>query len=362
MNHNTAALNAIRYVNEYAQTLNTNELSTNELQVFGHVLEMSNIDEQLVSQFLAKIQQIAQIAAHFHPDRVTANGLTVVDSMQHSGRYLNQFESLISNGKLDPHQEGERAQWENHLFGDVFTNAPLNQRPKYGALDIAKHMDGPCPRFGSCYFVFKPEVSQRATFCFGDSYQTPKIRGTLDTFKPILAATLLECFERDAVLGLTNIRPKAFMECCLHGDLAKLAVDVDVRLSKQNARNLDHYVEAQVHGDISLTNDVESLIADASFKGTEVGNALELLANTHDIKLCWRPAYRLAVESVPDDFRGPNMVKLAKQIAIDGEITAFAIGQAAQRVANNQRSLSEEEIQAELQQLKLLWHVLVKFG
>ncbi|MDV5167609.1 DUF3626 domain-containing protein [Photobacterium rosenbergii] len=357
MNHSTAALNAIRYVSEYAQTLHSNEL-----KVLGHVLEMSNIDEQLVKQLIAKIQQNVQIAAHFHPDRITANGLTVVESMQGSGRYLNQFESLVSNGKLDPHQEGERAQWENLLFGDVFTNAPLNQRPKYGALDIAKHMDGPCPRFGSCYFVFKPEVSHRATFCFGDSYQTPEIRGTLDAFKPILAATLLECFERDAVLGLTNIRPKAFLESYLRGDLTKHEGNIDLRLAQSKARNLDHYVEAQVHGDISLTNDVESLIADVSFKGTEVGNALELLANTHEMKLCWRPAYRLAVESVPDDFRGPNMVELAKHIAIDGEITAFAIGQAAQRVANSQRSLSPEEIQAELQQLKLLWHVLVKFG
>ncbi|MBC7006659.1 DUF3626 domain-containing protein [Photobacterium sp. BZF1] len=357
MNQNTAPLNAIRYVSEYAKNLNTNEL-----QALGHILDMSNIDEQLVTQFFDQIQQKAQIAAHFHPDRVTANGLTVVESMQHSGRYLNQFESFVSNGKLDPHQEGERAQWENHLFGDVFTNEPLNQRPKYGALDIAKHMDGPCPRFGSCYFVFKPELSQRATFCFGDSFQTPQTRGTLESFKPIFAAALLECFERDTVLGIHNIRPKPFVERYLKGDLATFGKDLVARLTQQKARNLDHYIEAQVHGDISLTNDIESLIADSSFKDTEIGNALEQLAQTYDIELAWRPAYRLAVESVPDDFRGPDMVHLAKQVAIDGDVTALAIGQAAQRVVDNHAGLSPVKVQAELQQLKLLWHVLVKFG
>ncbi|KHT64291.1 hypothetical protein RJ45_07075 [Photobacterium gaetbulicola] len=353
----TAPFDAVRYVCEYARNLNTKEL-----QVFGHILEMSNIDEQLVGQFFAKIQQSAQIAAHFHPDRVTANGLMVVESMQHSGRYLNQFESFVSNGKLDPQQEGERAQWENHLFGDAFTNAPLNQRPKYGALDIAKHMDGPCPRFGSCYFVFKTEVSQRASLCFGDSYQTPETRGTVNVFKPILAATLLECFERDAVLGLANLRPKQFMESYIWGDLAKLGEDIESRLSQPKARNLDHYVEAQIHGDICLSHDVESLIADDSFYGTDIGAALVHLAQLYDINLLWRPAYQLAVDSVPDDFRGSSMVNLAKQVAINEEINAYVIGQEAKRVAVNQVGLSPAEVQAELQQLKLLWHVLVKFG
>ena len=357
MNHNTASHKAVLFVSEYA-----NNLQTTALESFAHILDMSNIEQQSVTQLISSVQQKAQIAAHFHPDRITANGLTVVESMQHSGRYLNQFESLVSNGKLDPLQEGERAKWENHLFGDVFSNAPLSLRPKYGALDIARHMDGPCPRFGSCYFVFKAEVSQRATFCFGDSYQTPQTRGTLDTFKPILAETLLECFERDAVLGINPIRPKQLVERCLHGDLAHQCGDLDTRLAKPKARNLDHYIEAQIHGDISLSKDVESLVADASFMGTDIGDALAKLAQIHDIQLAWRPAYRLPVECVPDDFRGPDMVHLAKQVAIDGDVTAFAIGQAAQRVVDNCVGLSPADVQGELQQLKLLWHVLVKFG
>ncbi|NMM52744.1 DUF3626 domain-containing protein [Paenibacillus aquistagni] len=28
-----------------------------------------------------------------------------------------------------------------------------NDRPNYGALDLKLHLDGPAPRFGSCYFL-----------------------------------------------------------------------------------------------------------------------------------------------------------------------------------------------------------------
>ncbi|MGF1734491.1 DUF3626 domain-containing protein [Photobacterium satsumensis] len=357
MNLTAAQLNAVHYVNEYAQLINTNEL-----QAFEHILNMSNISQHQVSQFLAKIQQEAQIAAHFHPDRITGNGLTVVESMLSTGQYLNQFESLVSNGKLDPNQGGERATWENHLFGDVFTSKPLHQRPKYGALDIAQHSDGPCPRFGSCYFVFKSEVSQRATLCFGDSHLSPKNRGTAEVFKPLLAAILLESFERDSVLGLSNTRPKQFVDSFIKGELSSTCEQYDHRLIKPRARNLDHYIEAQVHGDISLSDDVESLVADASFKGTDIGEKLGKLCERYGISLFWRPAYRLAADNVPDDFRGPAMVQLARSIAIQGEVTACAIGQAARDVVKNASSRSENETQSQLQQLKLLWHVLVKFG
>ena len=37
-------------------------------------------------------------------------------------------------------------------------------------------------------------------------------------------------------------------------------------VSKEPARNLNHYIEAQVHGEISLKEDVEALVVDPSFK------------------------------------------------------------------------------------------------
>ena len=143
-----AQVRAIRFVTQQA-----NNLDTHELRMLEHILHMSNLSQSDVSACLDTINNRAQIAVHFHPDRIGGNGCTVAQSMMASGRYLNQFESLISNGKLDPCVGGERAEWENHLFGDVFSDTDLSERPKYGALDLFRHSDGPCPRFGSCYFV-----------------------------------------------------------------------------------------------------------------------------------------------------------------------------------------------------------------
>ena len=42
-------------------------------------------------------------------------------------------------------------------------------------------------------------------------------------------------------------------------------------------RNLDHYIEAQVHGDVVLKDDDEILVADPSFKGGHIGQILEEL-------------------------------------------------------------------------------------
>ena len=42
-----------------------------------------------------------------------------------------------------------------------------------------------------------------------------------------------------------------------------------------NIRNLNHYIEAQVHGDVILSEDVDYLVADPSFSSTETANVFE---------------------------------------------------------------------------------------
>lgn len=71
-----------------------------------------------------------------------------------------------------------------------------------------KSPDGPCPRFGSCHLILKPEVSQRCTYTYKDSYRNPIDKGTIDTLHDILSAVLTDSFELDYALGIRNIRPK----------------------------------------------------------------------------------------------------------------------------------------------------------
>jgi hypothetical protein len=130
---------------------------------------------------------------HFHPDRVDNQGRSVAQSLLECGYYRNQFETGVSNGKLSPHQGGPRDQWENQLFGGyAATGIGSAERPKYGALDLLRHPDGPAPRFGSCYLVLKPAVCGRCTFSYLDSHRNPAERGTLAVFEDIFAALLTE--------------------------------------------------------------------------------------------------------------------------------------------------------------------------
>ncbi|MCB0322527.1 MAG: DUF3626 domain-containing protein, partial [Bdellovibrionales bacterium] len=161
---------AIGYIEEFARTTLT--VGQSELP---NVLAMSNILPSELDAATELLRKHARVALHFHPDRPSQTGKLVVEAMLQEGVYKNQFETHVSNGRLDPVAEGERARWENRMFGDVFATqaAKLRERPKYGALDLMLHQDGPSPRFGSCYFLLSPEVSRRATFSYMDSHREP---------------------------------------------------------------------------------------------------------------------------------------------------------------------------------------------
>jgi hypothetical protein len=67
-------------------------------------------------------------------------------------------------------------------------------------------------------------------------------------------------------------------------------------------RVLDTQIEAQVHGPINLSRDVELLVADPSFAASATGAVLRELAQRYDIPLHWHCGFRLAVLDVPDVF------------------------------------------------------------
>ena len=277
------------------------------------------------------------------------------------GIYKNQFESKLSNGKLSPYLGGPRDIWENKIFGGAFSSGEtaFSDRPKYGALDLMRHSDGPAPRFGSCYFILHQSVSLRSTFTYLDSHRNPEERGTLAVFEDIMAGLMMECFERHYALGEKNIAPSKLIEH-LSTNLGTPYTDPSRKLP---ARNLNHYIEAQVHGPIELESDVEILVADPSFKSNRVGIYFKELCEKYNIHLFWHGGFGLHVSKVPIDFRGPSMPSLANRISKNGWIDATIIGQAAQDLSRNPEQWRDRGTFEEcLQELKLLWHVLVQYG
>lgn len=192
-----------------------------------------------------------------------------------------------------------------------------------------------------------------------DSHQDPKEKGTYEEFDDILAAIFKDAFFRNDAIGEKNLTPKKLIEHLLINLEQPLK---DPSKLKSN-RNLNHYIEAQVHGDITLKEDVEVLVADPSFKGTYIGALFEQICLKYSIELYWHMGFVMHVDEIPSDFRGPTMPSLANRIAQDDYIYASVIGDASTDLRRNPELWkvrgSYEEV---LQELKYMWHILVRFG
>lgn len=347
---------ALKHFTKYARNHKHEAKAT-----INHILKMSNISEKVFENAVVNLKAHANICLHFHPDRPDSTMKSVAEAMLEQGIYKSQFETFLSNGSVSAYSGGNRDIWEKRIFGGAYQleGTTNNQRPKYGALNLMLHPDGPAPRFGSCYFVLSPEVSYRSTYTYLDSHQDPKEKGTYEEFDIILAALLEEAFLRDFAIGERNLTPARLINHLL----VNLESPFMDPANKEPSRNLNHYLEAQVHGDISLKEDVEVLVADPSFKDNHVGRTMEQICLKYSIDLYWHKGSVLMVDQVPADFRGPSMTSLAKRIAHNNLIDANIIGSAVMDLKRNPGSWSDRGTYPEvLQELKLLWHILVKYG
>ena len=325
------------------------------------VLRMADISLAHFDEAVAKIKSHARVALHFHPDRPDAGFKTVAAALLESGTYKSQFETMLSNGSLSAFPGGARDEWERRIFGGAYHLADTTSahRPKYGALDLLQHPDGPAPRFGSCYFLLRPAVAQRSTFTYLDSHQDPPEKGSFAEFDDIVAALFIETFVRDFAIGERDLTPRRLL-AHLRENLDKPFPDPAHR---RPSRNLNHYIEAQVHGEIALAEDVELLVADPAFADTDTGRLLEQISQRYGIALHWHPGFALSVDAVPRDFRGPTMPTLARRIATRSYVDVSMIGSAAMELKRNPEAFCDRGSYLEvLQELKLLWHVLVKYG
>lgn len=347
---------ALEHVSAYAKSR-----AAEARVVQDEVRRMCDVSEEDLRDALSKVRCDARVVVHFHPDRPISGGETVAAALLRDDCYRSQFETRISNGGLTAHAGGQRDSIESQLFAGAYhvPGTLAGERPKYGSLDLLGHAEGASPRFGSCYLVLKSHVSRRCTFSYLDSHEQPAERGTLAEFDDILAALLRESFLRDFALGERDFDPPALIRRLR----TWLPMPVGSPATPFVHRNLNHYIEAQIHGDVLVSRDVAALVADPSFESTEVGVALAALCERRCIPLFWHCGFRLAATEVPADFRGPTMPSLARRVAKGGYIDAFLIGEAVRDLfANPTGWLDRGTYSQALQELKLLWHVLVKHG
>lgn len=253
----------------------------------------------------AAIDLSLRITLNFHPDR-THGGLHILESMVHTGVYKSQFETNTSNGGLTAHPGGDRWSWESRIFGNAYDNAEPHERPKYGALNYKSSQYGGSPRFGSAHLRLNQDTLSRATFCYPDSVFEPEAFGTASSMELI-------------TIALTDEK-----------DL------------------LDDYIEAQIHGVLRIDNDVEALVLDPSYKGTDV----ERMAKKLNCGVEWHDGFMLPITEMEQypEYRGIEYVKLGQEIAQDDVLTPYIIGLAA------------KSGKYDLLDIKKVWHYLARFG
>lgn len=263
------------------------------------------------------LDRTLRVTLNFHPDRLVG-GRTVIEALADEQVYRSQFETKISNGGLTAFPGGDRWLWEQRSFGGAYDDAPPELRPRYGALNHRRADVGGAVRFGSCHLRLTESVLDRTTFCFPDSALDPTGYGTVARCDLAVAA--------DAF----HARP--------HTD----------RSESSEGGLLDSYLEAHVHGPVLLDRDVEAIMLDPSFRGTEVERAARL---AHPV-IEWTGGRVLTIEELQrhPDFRGPEPLIIGPVVADHGRLTARVIGNAARSGAY------------EPQDLKKLWHLVARFG
>jgi hypothetical protein len=300
----------------------------------------------------AELSRVGRLTVNFHPDRVARSGLTVAEGMAHSGRYVSQWVTGISNGGRSAFPGGDRHRWEQQLFAGAYDDADPTtvELPIYGAWDLLGDPHGGSPRFGSCFLVLADHVRDRVTLCVGDSHAGPTDLGTFDTPWCVLAA-LAEHVDHGSLLGVPV------------DERGLLDLFDDPPVNGSPRRDLDHYVEMQVHGGIDLETDVVSIVLDPSFRNTEVHETVTDMSDRYHIEIEWHAGSELAVEQIPTDFRGPTMPEVGARAArADGVVDARSIGVAARAIRLSDMQTAGDPPESEAQQLKYLWHTLLALG
>jgi hypothetical protein len=286
---------------------------------------------------------------NFHPDRHDSKGRTVAAGLLADGRYRSQFETGISNGGRFAVPGGARTRWESLLFNGAYDGG-ASVRPVYGALDLFGDPYGGSPRFGSSFIVLEPTCLTRATFCMGDSHLGPTDVGTIDQMTSVLAGVVEECVEGDGFgrnLTVAGLLPTLGRR----------------REGSPSARELDRYVEAQVHGPVDLATDVAAIHLDPSFQGTQVFRDLQIAARRYGFDLTWSEGSEVGPEDIDPSFRGPEVVALAQETTRgDGLIDAASIGRALAGLPFSPPSVEGDAESSPQQQYKKLWHCCLEFG
>ena len=341
-------ISAIEKVREYARRNETAYCAYME-----QVCNPLNINPDVLIEWVLR----NPVTLNFHPDRILRNGKTIMENLLAQGEYHGQFRTGTTNGGKTAYIGGDRYLWEQRLFFDAYPQESLD-RPKYGALNLFRYADGASARFGSCFFTLKHDIVSRCTFAYGDSSLTPTILCTSDTFAGILVGLLVDVKNHRRLLNKV-----------VSSQQEALAILANPRDEHQEiGKNLDDCIEAHIHGDVRLSEDVENLSMDGSYLHTPFAEQAKLLCEKYGITLKTIPKRQVHADDISALFRGPTLPLLAKKMSrcfvdAQGIIDAALIGKASRESMLHPEKWTDIGTESELfQYFKQLWHIVGYFG
>lgn len=213
----------------------------------------------------------------------------MLEALAADGVYRSQFETLTSNGGLTAYPGGERWMWKT-----LFLAGRMSMPAQTCARNMGRLITG--TESLAAHRALGHHIFECAEACWSEPHSVTRI-----AFEPSHFGTAEKC------------------------QLIRLA-----ERERTTTDILDNYIEAHIHGIINIENDVEALVLDSCYKGTEI----ETLAHRLACPVEWHPGYRLPESRISNcsDYRGPEIAKIARKLVNNGFITPYDIGLARRKI------------------------------
>ena len=194
----------------------------------SYYLERKFIDNNIDVSYIDKIiNYINQVSISTRIRYVCG----IFNSLIKEPKIKNKYElSNINIITSDPY----RYEIENMLFNNAYKSCESFERVKYGSLNITNKLGGDASTlmYGEINLIYKDHVKNRCSFTYDDSFTKQQHICTFTYFKHILYH--LEISDIHILIDLVNEQGK-----------------VDSKLKK--------YIELQIHGDINLNEDIDTI-------------------------------------------------------------------------------------------------------
>jgi len=246
---------ALTYVRETSLEQHQQRLSSllEKVKKFG-------FSEEDLNTALRYIEHRAPIIIHLKLDQI----LPLLSKDTH---YRNQFETGRTNGSNDL---VARSGWEDKCFNNAYKESTPFHRPKYGVLNVVSDPRGItlCSSYGDSYLVLRKHMRSRVTGASCDTSNSHVKVGTLDLYGHVL-----EAFSDNEIKVVLEAATKKSTAA----DSSKLAT----------------YKELQVHGEVLLERDIESIVVNTRHKSDKIlVELVESFCAKYSIKYFWLDQYK----------------------------------------------------------------------